>query len=105
MWSNEMALTVGGPGDRPVPGCRPSLFMGNRKAHTHGTGRKRPQRAPASSPGSLTGSNGSRALSAPQPQGKEHSKRSPAPPPRPRVELNRDAVWELLDRCGRCGRP
>ena len=26
-------------------------------------------------------------------------------PPRPRVKLNRDAVWELLDRCGRCGGP
>ena len=24
----------------------------------------------------------------------------PTPPPRPRVKLNRDAVWELLDRLG-----
>ena len=24
MWSNALVLTVGGPGDRPVPGCRPA---------------------------------------------------------------------------------
>ena len=25
MWSNALMLTVGGPGDRPVPGCRPAI--------------------------------------------------------------------------------
>ena len=24
----------------------------------------------------------------------------PTPPPRPKVKLNRDAMWELLDRLG-----
>ena len=44
--------------------------------------------------------NKSRAVPAAQSRGMETSEMKRSRPPRPRVKLNRNAVWELLDRLG-----
>ena len=55
------------------------LFLGNRKARTRGQAEEAAARC-SLFPGGLAGSNESHALSAPQFQGREHSKRNAAAP-------------------------
>ena len=47
MLSNELVLTVGGPGDRPVPGCRPALSGQQKSPHTWAAGEEAEAHQPA----------------------------------------------------------